>query len=102
MNTERTDDIYTIDFFNLGRFEIKAIVTGVTPLEVGHDYTLESFDCYYDGQLVGEIGYNFQGFIEWLGLRGLNVFEAIADELEHQEYAMRDYYSMPYDEASNY
>ena len=45
---------------------------------------------------------DFQDFVDWLGLRGLDFDEAIKDELLHQEYALRDYQSMPFDEALNY
>jgi hypothetical protein len=59
-------------------------------------------DCTYDGAQVGTVSSSFQHFAEWLGLYGLDVFLAVAEELEMQEHAMMDFNQMPLDEAANY
>lgn len=93
--------MYEMEFFNLGRFKIDAFVSDIKPTKRGLDFRVDHLQCSYEGEVVGTVHNGYQAFVEWLGLRGLNFFEAIEEELEMQEYALRDY-QMPFDEAANY
>ena len=93
--------MYKFELFNLGRFTLTVNVSEIILTPGGHDFKIASLDCSFNGEILNTVESEMQEFINWLGIKGLELQQATRDELEQQEHAMRDYY-MPLDEAANY
>jgi hypothetical protein len=93
--------MYTLDFFNLGKFSIQINLLDIVPTHIGHNFKIMNMACTYNGRTVGTVNRDFQAFAGWLGLHGLDVFAAIGEELEQQEHAEMAFNSV-HNNASNY